>query len=693
MRVEETKERLRVLFQQYPESFLGIVILSVIILLSGYYSIYPFYNEFSWENYLLFDSNFQLMLLGILLCSLFVLVAVISNLQLNIDWNKGKSNSQEGENLGEGKSIKRSENDGSIVNKVILSVKRDDLDIFSKKLKEIIDNSLRVKYDLGTKFGPTIVQLIDEGHIEFVKSLYEKQITYSAVLSNIGLSQKRVFRKKALDSLATELLEITSRLRRVIGIDPDESPNHNQLTILGYRGFLVYLQKNNISFTDVSKAAGLEYRAWKTDLLNYDDILKIARDKGVRFPYNREEFDIIIANRTTSPSHIIFNWECPNHGIWTTSYQTLKDSKFGCPSCYRDQTRYDYDDYVALGREKGYIFVPSRPEFHEILKSEKESAQRKGRNSTRPTQLLFDWECTDHGIWSTSYQTMKNTKIGCPSCGVELWREGVSIDLKDCTELSESRPFIDFAMDQYTFSKAISAKTHPPSHTPLLWRCLRSDGHGTWPAPYSRVKFGSGCPFCQERLKMVGNLAHPIIEYYALKYLRSKNCNVTYERDAKTNIGTFPDLLIERDNNFIENIEKLQDIIHFPDNIETISIDITYTLKTQFILNKCLKSYHSQGGILIIVLLHEEEVRNKEFFQDMISKHKSIDYSENIKVFNLDDFLTFLRPPLLRTPEDLAVLSKIPKARDLGLASISDEGKYNELIKQGKRHNRMLKDL
>ena len=499
------------------------------------------------------------------------------------------------------------------------------------------------------------------------------------------MSQKRVIRKKNLNELATELLEITTRLQRVIDISSDGAPNQNQLKILGYRGLLVYLLKNNINFTDVTKAAGLEYRSWKTDLLNYDDLLKLARDRGVRFPYSRNEFDTIIANRTTSPSHIIFNWECTDHGVWSTSYQTLKDSKFGCPSCYREQTQYDYEDYVALGREKGYRFVPSPQEFQEILK-------REGRDSTKPTHIHFDWECTDHGIWSTSFQTMKSAKIGCPSCGLDLWKKGISIGFKDCINLAKSRPFIEFPMDKNAFSNSISAENRSPSLAPLLWQCLRNTDHGIWSAPYSRVKFGSGCPFCQERTRMVGILTHPIIEYYAFKYLRSKDCNVTYERDAKTRAGTFPDLLIKRDNDFIKNIEKLQNIIHFPDNIEKISIDFTFTLTTQFILDKCFKDYHSPNVMLIIVLLNEEGDLNKKFFQDMIENHEDINYPENIKVFNLDDFIALLRPPLLRTPEDSVVLNKIPKARDLGLASIDDEKEYNELIKQSKKHVKLLKD-
>ena len=96
--------------------------------------------------------------------------------------------------------------------------------------------------------------------------------------------------------------------------------------------------------------------------------------------------------------------------------------------------------------------------------------------------------------------------------------------------------------------------------------------------------------------------------------------------------------------------------------------------------------------MIMVVLHHEEKVSNKKIFQDMIDKHRDINYSKNIKIINLDDFLILLRPPLFRNSEDSAVLNKIPKARDLGLFSIEDDDKYGELIKQSKKHTKMLRD-
>ncbi|HEY0090799.1 MAG TPA: hypothetical protein VGB37_18250, partial [Candidatus Lokiarchaeia archaeon] len=248
-----------------------------------------------------------------------------------------------------------------------------ELNDFAQYLKNELQIKLIVKLNLGKHYGPNIVQLIQEGYKEFVKGFYKKSIKYSAILSEINLRLKRVRRKDiAVKSLAEELKYLTQHLKEVLDLAPGEAPSLNQLVILGYRGFVVYLEKNNIDFNDVAIEAGLNYRNLQQSFLTYDDFLKLAMDKHFTFPLDREQFEERMKNRgrNISPSHVIFPWQCKKHGTWNTTYQTLKDAKYGCPKCYRESTRISYGDCVELAKTKDYEFAMDVYQFNKRIKDE-----------------------------------------------------------------------------------------------------------------------------------------------------------------------------------------------------------------------------------------------------------------------------------------------------------------------------------
>ncbi len=566
---------------------------------------------------------------------------------------------------------------------------------YAQYLKTEIDNKLNNILDLEGKYGPTVVQLIQQKYKDYVKSFYNKGIFYSKILSKIGLKQKRIIRNKLISNLANELRYITTYLKEVLELRSRDAPNPNQLTMIGYRGFVVFLQKNNIDFSQVAKAAGLEYRSWRTDLLNYYDMLELARIKSVVFPYTHKEFEEKMKNRITSPSHVTFKWQCPRHGEWGTSYQTLKDSKFGCPVCYRESTEITYDDCIRLGKSKGVEFAMNPTEFKEVIENERREAERKGINPKRPNHIKLKWRCREHGEWETSYQTLKISKIGCPICGLEYWQGQVSVDYEDFIELGDSRIDLEFPLAREQFDKIIANSITPPSTIQFPWTCSIDSSHRTWHAPYSRIKLGHGCPLCGEKIKTIGTLLHPILEFNSVKYLRLKDCEVDYETSIAKGIGFRPDLLIKRDNAFKFNVENHQSVVQFPYKIERISVDFTLGLTPISVLGKCFKNYQDKARYLITVLLREGSIRTASSYERIISNSQNIRSYEHgdkhIKVINFSGFIEFLGQ--FTNTDEWKCISNMTQAVNLALRAIRSTRAFNNLINLSRSYSRLLKNL
>ncbi|MFO7796824.1 MAG: DUF723 domain-containing protein [Promethearchaeati archaeon] len=579
--------------------------------------------------------------------------------------------------------------DNKNLNKFAFNGKED----YANYLNNEIINHLNEKYSLDSKYVPTICELVKEGYIQFIKAFYENGLKYSEIISKLNLSQKRVYRKKSIKNLANELIHITQCLREVLDLKFHQAPNPNQLINLGYRGFVVFLQKYNFNYVDIVNEAGLEYRNWKSDLLNFEDMLELASEKEIIFPYTRETFEKMIKNRSTSPSHIKFNWICPDHGVWKTTYNTLINTKYGCPDCYRESLSLKYMDCVKLAKSKGAIFAMSNEEFETAKFKEILDSQNEKRKPKTTSKIPLVWECKQHGKWETTYNVLKNTAIGCPICALEIWKEKISISYEDYYKLGLVRDDLNCVIDEDLFQERISSTDTPPSLVHLPWKCTANHNHGIWLAPYSRIKRGHGCPYCQERIRVIGILTHPILEYYSIKFLRLKNCNVNYEREVMVKDGYHPDLFISRDLKFIKKIEKNQYIIQFPDHISEISIDFTFSLEDKIILQKCFKNYQSKFRYLLIILLRENEYASKDIFQNIIDVNEEIFMPKHIKVINLKDYKEFLMPKLLCTPREIEVLSKLSKAQKLGIEAINSDKKFTELIMQSKKHTKLLKKL
>jgi len=158
---------------------------------------------------------------------------------------------------------------------------------------------------------------------------------------------------------------------------------------------------------------------------------------------------------------------------------------------------------------------------------------------------------------------------------------------------------------------------------------------------------GSWCLICSDRIRAISEYAHIFIEYYCLKYLNLKNCHGRHEDTLDE--GSRPDLIIDRDDNFISTIEPYQNIISFSDkvdltNVEEIAIDFTMSLIPSNILRKCFRNYQNKKRCLLIVLIREEGCITAQYMEELINNELELDNKEKelIMVINFDEFLRFL---------------------------------------------------
>jgi len=182
--------------------------------------------------------------------------------------------------------------------------------------------------------------------------------------------------------------------------------------------------------------------------------------------------------------------------------------------------------------------------------------------------------------------------------------------------------------------------------------CNNQENHRWWaekgnllPKPSNPT--GTWCPICNDRIRVISEFAHIVIEYFCLKYLQYRGCHGRHEKILEE--GSRPDLIIYRNDNFKRNIEPYQNILSILKNvnlkdIEEIAIDFTMSLIPANIIRKCFRSYQTKERILFIVLIREDNCVIAQYIQELVNNYTELDEEEKklIKVINFDDFLKFL---------------------------------------------------
>jgi len=417
--------------------------------------------------------------------------------------------------------------------------------------------------------------------------------------------------------------------------------------------------------------------------ITYDDYLTLTEMReDLYVGMTRVEFYNALVNRgDNTPSEIKLKWKCTKKKhTWQASYHSIRSGN-GCSRCPKGSKVITYQKCIELGNTREDLdFDLSKEEFDNAIEE---------RGSKRPSSVKLRWKCVKFGhTWNTSYQHIYIGK-GCAKC--------FSTSYEKCIELSESREDLIFDMTREEFTNAITDRgSKTPNAVQLRWRCLINSSH-TWPASYNLISVGRGCPYCGERVKIIGEQIHHVIEYLSLRYLKLKDCQAEREVEVSPNRKYRIDLLIERNKNFIENIEKKQQVVNFQERIKKISIDFTFSLDSQKILKKCFKKYQNKERVLVIVLIREQKNNNAREFQQHIINTKNIQEKENITVINYYEFLRLLdlTPGMdnwrTLTKIEKNILSKLIWVRDLAMNSIEFDSIFDELMKAGKKYRNLLK--
>jgi len=348
-----------------------------------------------------------------------------------------------------------------------------------------------------------------------------------------------------------------------------------------------------------------------------------------------------------------------------------------------------YDDCIQISEksDKGISFDMTRDEFNDIMNN---------RGKVVPSRIPLRWKCIEkkHEWWAPVDNIRKG--YGCFYC-----LGSRPIVYEDCIRIAEeSDKNISFDMTKDEFNDIMNDRGKvAPSRVPLKWKCT-AKGHYWWTI-YAFIQSGYGCPYCGERKKVVGNLAHPILEYLSILYLRLYRCKVRQETriDPASYKSTIIDLIIKREENFIINIEKFQKIVEIPVNITDILVDFTLSVDHLCITDKCYRMYQSDTKFLIIVLFLKKNEDSAVHAQELIQNLTDIKNKDNIKVIDFNQYLQFLNlfagVDNWRTlsKDEIEILNKFKNIISLISDSINSDKKLQDLINLSNYYKALLGDI
>ncbi|MHA1703875.1 MAG: zinc-ribbon domain-containing protein, partial [Promethearchaeota archaeon] len=378
------------------------------------------------------------------------------------------------------------------------------------------------------------------------------------------------------------------------------------------------------------------------DLCNERDDLVIEMTKN-QFQWVIRKNNSRLENHK-NPRRIKLIWKCASKKhTWSATFSSVGIHNSRCPKCVGVYP-LNYNDLVRLWNERDDLERSmSKEEFENDIRINDTLLEGERKS---PSQVKLNWKCKKRGhVWIATYSNVKRGHK-CPHC----FYTDKSITYSDYLELGSIRDDLDCTMSKEEFENTIrinnnlpQRKRKTPSQVGLLWKCLNNISHENWIASYNSIKQGSGCFFCGDRIKTIGQFIHPILEYYSLKLLVGLyNYTVSYESQFIQDRQLRPDLIIERNDQFKNHLECFQCIINFPEEIKSISIDFTFGLNRDGILKKCNKQYHSNSQFLLIVMLREDQFCNIDVINDLILDKININHSEHIRAINYSNFLDFL---------------------------------------------------
>ncbi|MFW9873647.1 MAG: hypothetical protein ACFFG0_11120 [Candidatus Thorarchaeota archaeon] len=460
--------------------------------------------------------------------------------------------------------------------------------------------------------------------------------------------------------------------------------------------------ENHEFFASYSKIKNISQKypkCQKTSYKNYLELVNARPDLVIgmtpdQFKIAMKENALLPREERVIPSYVKLLWKCKTKGdTWFASYHNVKAGT-KCPYCSATAS-INYGKYLEVVKKRSDLVIGlSEAEFNKIMADNNRLPQNRRKSPAHIHNLI--WQCkAEMHKFRASYSKIKNEGKECPECRKILYRNYLEL-VNERLDLVIGLSGLEFKAVMEENDKIPREERLRPSRVPLPWKC-EFKGH-MWLAPYNNVKKGIGCPFCGEQTKVIGLLSHPIIEYYSLSYLIDlKDCQVKYEIGVTQGRKFRPDLLIDRDVNFIINIEQLQRIVYFPDKIRTVVVDITFGLNIIGIVDKCYRQYQSEDRYLLIVMMQERMECAVEDVQKLIQDTDDINYKGNIKVLSFRGFLEFLglRKTInnFRSPSkaEKEISSRLHWVKKLALDSFESKTEFEKLLEASKLHSDLIR--
>lgn len=519
------------------------------------------------------------------------------------------------------------------------------------------ENPIPYKFVYGQKNLEVLKLIENEAHAELIGTF----IVSGSIMSSISftISYGRKAQKEYIDNLKRLILNVYKK-------QPNMQNAYHRFQISGQH-IIQYLALQGLSNTNKRVPSWIKKSSDNIRASCLRGMINGGGSKGV----NKRKLITITFIRTQRGTVEDFRDLCNSLGINTASIKEYihKNAK-------GDPRRYNCT-IAAMEDVKKFLYDVVKPLKWE---SKKHEIQRTLKNLGSSIEIALLSTYTHGSLKREHFRRSQQEKT-------------LKISYEDYLRLVNERDDLEVGMSREQFETKLEEnfqlngrltpeKRKTPSKVELIWRCSMK-GH-YFPANYSSVKYGgSGCGKCHERVSIIGTYAHPIIEYYSLIYFRKiKDCKIKSEKIvAKTvnNYGFKPDLLIDRDFNFREEVEKFQTVVLFPSCIVQVSIDFTFGLMKRGIFDKCFKKYQDGNRFLIIVMMRERGNNNARRFTQLIQNSSDVNMKEHIKVINFEEYLTFLslQSEVVRnkkfTKEEKQVINGLRNVRTLGINAIEND--------------------
>ena len=417
----------------------------------------------------------------------------------------------------------------------------------------------------------------------------------------------------------------------------------------------------------------------------FSEIKNYIENKGWLLikPKSQSEFDEL--NKEYSPSNIPLTVYCgnPEHLEWNTRFRILKSKGSNCPDCSNNVVTFSQIEQlvkevgIMKNNKEGILLKPKNNEMFLNIR----------RQGIQPSYIPLQVSCgiEGHQIWETNAVNLSNG-LWCRECGFDSITKYDFYGIKDLVESRGGKLVYPSNLSDYYISLEQlkgSGKSNntSPTYLPIKIVCDRDHQFETTP---DQVNQNHWCPLCAEKNSVVGRLMHPIFEYLFLKLSSLRGVNARFEEKLISTERKHVDLIITRDENFRNYIEKRQGIVSISPKISSIIIDFTIGTSLNNIYEHCERNYQAEDRLLIIVLLRfespDDDMKILEFYREGIIKNSKINKNlkNNIKLFSSHQFLDFLN--LNRNILSWSNLEKIHKLSKEEINLIKKYEKYLNLI-------------